>query len=83
MGRLSNGVRVMGSKDRSFTNLMEIQRQKSFVIPIPDFWSFEEAVTIPMPYLTVIIQSIDLIDKNCEEIDLYRSCLRYSLSLEA
>lgn len=50
----SNGRRVMGSLPyKSIASCVALQ-QDSFVFPVPDKWTLEDAATVPVVYLTAI-----------------------------
>ncbi|KAI5631498.1 KR domain-containing protein [Phthorimaea operculella] len=59
-GRTSNGARVMGVCAKGLSNLVEVI--PTLFIPIPDEWSFQEATTVPVAYMTVYM-ALNLIGK--------------------
>ncbi|KAJ2952057.1 hypothetical protein O0L34_g4320 [Tuta absoluta] len=50
-GRTSSGARIMGVCSRGLSNLVEVN--PSLFLPIPDEWTFQEATTVPVAYMTV------------------------------
>lgn len=56
-GKISSGKRIMGI---SFNDIIStiLKADDSIYWDIPDTWSMQAAVTIPIPYLTVSIINI-------------------------